>query len=226
MDGADTAEGARTVGLPMSRSRVETAARPRIAVFDIGGVLIDWDPRHLYRKLFSDAAAMEDFLGRVCTPAWNLSLDAGLPFATGVAALRHQHPELAPLIAAYDHRWEEMVAGMHAGTVALLRTLAAGGIPLYALTNFSAEKFPLVRARYDFFELFAGIVVSGEVGAVKPDPAIFRALVETYGLDAAECLFIDDSPLNVAGARAFGMAAVCFTSADDLARRLAAHGLL
>ncbi|MFO1128412.1 MAG: HAD family phosphatase [Rhodospirillales bacterium] len=200
--------------------------RPRVVVFDVGGVLIDWDPRHLYRKLFDDAAEMEDFLHRVCSPAWNLSLDRGVPFAVGVAERTALHPHLAPLIAAYDQRWEEMVAGIHAETVDLLRALAARDVPLYALTNFSAEKFPVVRARYDFFQLFAGIVVSGEVGAVKPEPAIFRTLVDAYGLDAGECLFIDDSPVNVAGAEAFGMAAERYLSAGDLARCLSAYGLL
>jgi 2-haloacid dehalogenase len=212
-----------------TRRRRNAGAWPseaRIAVFDVGGVLIDWDPRHLYCKLFSDPAAMEDFLDRVCTPSWNLSLDAGLSFASGVAALSRRYPESAALIAAYDERWEEMVAGVHADTVDLLRTLAAKRVPLYAVTNFSTEKFALVRARYDFFGLFAGIVVSGEVGAVKPDAKIFRALVDTYRLDPAGCLFIDDSPLNVAGARAFGMPAIRYTSAGDLARRLSALGLL
>ena len=211
---------------PLAARAAATGSRPRIVVFDVGGVLIDWDPRHLYRKLFRDASAMEDFLGCVCTPTWNLSLDAGRPYAAGVAELTRRHPELAPLIAAYDLRWEEMVAGSYVGTVDLLRSLAAARTPLYALTNFSAEKFPLMRARYDFFDLFAGIVVSGDLGVVKPDPAIFRALVDTYGLVAEECLFIDNSPANVAGARAFGMAAVHYVSTDDLARRLAACGLL
>ncbi|MFO1153300.1 MAG: HAD family phosphatase [Rhodospirillales bacterium] len=201
-----------------------TPARPRVVVFDIGGVLIDWDPRHLYRKLIADAAAMEDFLERVCTPAWNLALDRGRPFALGVDELQRQYPHLGSLIAAYDQRWDEMVAGIHGETVDLLRALAAAGVPLYAITNFSVEKFALVVARYDFFQLFKGIVVSGALGVVKPDPAIFRAFVETYRLTAGDCLFIDDSPQNVAGARAFGMAAVHYTSAADLARQLAAYG--
>lgn len=200
------------------------APPPRVLVFDIGGVLIDWDPRHLYRRLFAQEAAMEAFLAEVCTPAWNLSLDAGRPFAEAVAELSRAHPSLAPLIAAYDARWEEMVAGPIAPVVALLRRLAAAAIPLYALTNFSAEKFPLMRARFDFIGLFEGIVVSGSEGVVKPDPRIYRILVDRYRLDPAACLFIDDAAANVAGAAAIGMPAVRFEGAASLVRALAAAG--
>jgi 2-haloacid dehalogenase len=201
------------------------AAPPSAVVFDVGGVLIDWNPRHLYRRLFAHPAEMEDFLSRVCTPAWNLTLDAGRPFADGVAELLQAHPGLAPLIVAYDERWEEMVAGPIQPTVALVRRLKAAGVPLYAITNFSAEKFPLMRHRFDVIGLFDGIVVSGEEGMVKPDPGLYRVLFERYRLEPGRCLFIDDAPLNVAGAEAAGMPAIHFTDAAALARRLVAAGL-
>jgi 2-haloacid dehalogenase len=200
-------------------------APPAAVIFDIGGVLIDWNPRYLYRQLFSTTTEMEGFLADICTPAWNRALDAGRPFAEAVAALSRTHPALAPLIAAYDRRWEDMVRGPIQPTVTILRRLAAMGVPLYALTNFSAEKFPLMRTRFDFLEVFAGIVVSGEVGLVKPDARFYAVLVERYRLDRRRCLFIDDAPENVAAAIAFGMPAIRFTGAGDLARHLADRGL-
>ena len=196
-------------------------------VFDVGGVLIDWNPRHLYRKLFDgDAAAMEDFLARVCSHDWNLMQDAGRPFAEGVADLSARFPEHAEKIAAYDSRWEEMIAGTIDGTVAILRELQARGTPLYCLTNFSTEKFPLCRRRFDFFAAFAGIVVSGEIGMVKPDRAIYDHLVGTYGLTPSRCLFIDDNQDNVAGAHAAGLQAIRYTSPARLRRELTARGLM
>jgi len=196
-------------------------------VFDIGGVLIDWNPRYVYRELFDgDEAAMEHFLAHVCSHEWNLMQDAGRPFAEGVAALTACFPGHAALIAAYDTRWEDMVAGAIDGTVAILRELDARGTPLYCLTNFSTEKLPLCLGRFDFFEAFAGIVVSGEIGMVKPDRAIYDHLVETHGLTPAQCLFIDDNQANVAGARAAGWQAVRYKSSDKLRRELEARGLL
>jgi 2-haloacid dehalogenase len=198
-----------------------------VVVFDFGGVLIDWNPRHLYRQLFDgDEAAMEHFLAHVCSHDWNLMQDAGRPFAEGVAELSARFPEHAELIAAYDSRWEEMVPGAIDGTVAILRELEARGTPLYGLTNFSTEKLPLCRRRFDFFEAFAGIVVSGEIGVVKPDRAIYNHLVETHGLVPARCLFIDDNPANVAGARESGWQAVRYLSPERLRRELAGRGLL
>jgi 2-haloacid dehalogenase len=152
--------------------------------------------------------------------------DAGRPFAEGVAELTARFPDHAELIAAYDNRWEEMVAGTIDGTVAILRELAARGTPLYGLTNFSTEKLPLCRRRFDFFEAFAGIVVSGEIGKVKPDRAIYDHLVETYGLTPGQCLFIDDNQANVAGAREAGWQAVRYASPEQLRRELEARELL
>lgn len=198
-------------------------------VFDLGGVLIDWDPRHLYRKLFAGGEArMEAFLADICSPAWNLGLDAGRPFADGVAELVARHPHERELIEAYHRRWIEMVAGPLHDTVAILDELAERGVPLYALSNWSAETFPLVRLdpAYAFLDRFERIVVSGELGLVKPDPAIYRHLLETIDRPAERCLFIDDNPENVAAATRLGLRAHRFTGPAPLRRELATFGLL
>lgn len=195
-------------------------------VFDVGNVLLDWNPRYLYRKLFDEEEAMERFLADVCASAWNLELDRGRPFAEAVAELAARHPDLAAPIRAYDTRWSEMIAGAIAGSVALLERLAEAGVPLYALTNFSDEKFAETVARFPFFQRFAGIVVSGRVKLLKPDPAIYRLLLETYRLAPADCLFIDDSPANVEGARNVGLRAERFESPAQIERILTRLSLL
>ena len=191
-------------------------------IFDVGGVLIDWNPRHLYRKLFDvdSDGLMERFLAEVCTPEWNLRQDAGRPFAEAVAELTRCFPDYADLIAAYDSRWEEMVPGAHDETIDLVRELKAQGTPLYCLTNFSREKFPLIRRRFDVFDLFDGIVVSAEIGMVKPDPAVYRYLVDRFGLEAPSCLFVDDVEANVGAASSIGMQAVRYLSGRQLRRDL------
>jgi 2-haloacid dehalogenase len=198
----------------------------KAVVFDLGGVLIDWDPRHLYRKLLADEAAVEEFLATVCTPEWNAELDRGRPFAEGVAELVERYPEHAAAIAAYHQRWPEMVAGDIPGTVQVLADLRAGGVPLYALTNWSAETFAITRDRFEFLDWFDGLLVSGEERMTKPDPAIFQLLLDRFGLDPEETVFVDDSPANVAAARRLGIDAVRFTGHDQLRRELAARGLL
>jgi 2-haloacid dehalogenase len=197
-------------------------------IFDVGGVLIDWNPRHLYRKLFDGDSdgAMERFLAEVCTPEWNLRQDVGRPFAEAVAELTGRFPDHADLIAAYDARWEEMVPGAHDETIEIVRELKARGTPLYCLTNFSTEKFPLMRRRFDVFDLFDGIVVSAEIGMVKPDPAVYRYLVERFGLEAPSCLFVDDVEANVGAASSIGMQAVHYLSGRQLRRDLQMRGVL
>ena len=206
---------------------MRTARTPSAVVFDLGGVLIDWDPRHLYRKLFpGDEAAMENFLRSVCTQVWNEQQDTGRSFAEGVAELKTRHPEHAGLIEAYDARWDEMLAGPIEESVALLGELRARGTPLYALTNWSAEKFPIARRRFDFIGWFDGIIVSGEVGLKKPDPEIFRLLVETHGLEAAATLFVDDNVENVGVTEALGFRTIRFCSPARLRTDLVELGLL
>jgi 2-haloacid dehalogenase len=198
----------------------------KAVVFDLGGVLIDWDPRHLYRKLLADEAAVEEFLAIVCTPEWNAELDRGRPFAEGVAELVERHPEHAAAIAAYHERWPEMVAGDIPGTVEVLAELRAAGVPLYALTNWSAETFAITRGRFEFLEWFDGLLVSGEERVTKPDPAIFQLLLDRFGLDPTATVFVDDSEANVAAARRLGFDAIRFTGHEELRRELVARRLL
>ncbi len=202
------------------------AAQPSVPVFDVGGVLLDWNPRYLYRKLITDEAEMEAFLATVCAPDWNLAQDAGRSWADAVAERTRQFPEQAALIRAYDERWQEMVPRAFDDTVAILEELKRAGRRLYSITNFSAEKFDLEREIWPFLNWFDGIVVSGEIGQVKPHPAIYQRLLETYDLDAGDCLFIDDVQANVDGARAVGMHAHLFIGAEGLRQALMECGML
>jgi len=194
-------------------------------VFDIGNVLLDWDPRHLYRKLFADEAAMERFLAEVCTPDWNREQDGGRPWAEAVAALSAAHPDHAALIRAFDERWHETVSGPIAENVALLERLHAAGAPVYAITNFSGAKYREAARRFAFFALFRGVVVSGDERLLKPDPAIYRLFLDRYGLAAGTCVFGDDSPANAEAARAAGMEAIRYVPGMDLAAELRRLGL-
>lgn len=198
----------------------------RIVVFDLGGVLLDWDPRHLYRKLFADDAAMEAFLDEVCTVEWNERQDAGRPFADAVAELAPRHPDKLHLINAWHERFGEMIPGAIEGTVDILRELKSRDVPVYALSNWSAETFPPCRTRFPFLEWFDGIVVSGEEGCMKPDERIFRILLDRYALDPGESVFIDDNPNNARAASALGIHGIHFESPPKLRRELAALGFL
>jgi 2-haloacid dehalogenase len=201
-------------------------APTKVVVFDLGGVLIDWDPRYLYRKLLADEEAVEEFLATVCTPEWNAELDRGRPFAEGVAELVERHPAQAAAITAYHERWPEMLGGEVPGAVAVLADLRAAGVPLYALTNWSAETFAITRGRFAFLEWFDGVVVSGQERVIKPDPRIFRLLADRFGLDPETTFYVDDSEANVAAARALGFDAVRFTGPERLRRDLEARRLL
>lgn len=202
---------------------------PRNVIFDLGGVLIDWNPRYLYRELFAgDEPAMERFLSEICSPEWNLSLDAGRQFTEAVAELSVRHPAERARIEAYQLRWLEMVAGPIAPAVTLLEQLDARGVPLYALTNWSTETFALVRhdPEYAFLDRFRKIFVSGELRLIKPDPAIYSHVLDDIGAPAASCLFIDDSEKNVATASRLGLHAHRFTTPDALRLDLTHLGLL
>jgi 2-haloacid dehalogenase len=196
-------------------------------VFDFGGVLMDWDPRYLYSRLFSgDEAAMERFLSEVRFFEWNALQDEGRPFSEAVAVLSARFPRYAGLIQAYDTHWEESISAPLWETVAILKTLHQAGYPLYALSNWSAEKFPIVRQKHIFFDWFEDIILSGEVGAAKPDPRIFTAFLNRTGRQAGECLFIDDSGRNVEVALELGFQALHFRSPQQLAMDLVHLGLL
>lgn len=196
----------------------------RAVVFDIGGVLLEWDPRLVYRDLLPDPADLDRFLAEICTPAWNATLDAGRPFDEACAELAARHPDHAELIHAWK-RQDEMIAGEVEGTAELVARLHGAGVPLYLLTNMPAEVFAARRARYPVLSRFDGAVVSGEVGVLKPSPEIFAILADRYALDPAETLFVDDMEVNVAGARAAGFLAHRFVDAPALAIALDAHGL-
>src|SRR4051795_7760045 len=172
------------------------ASRISAVVFDLGGVLIDWDPRYLYRTLFDDEDAMEDFLATVTTPEWNRAQDAGRPWAEAIEELAARHPEHRHLIEAYWRRWSETLGDAIEPTVALLDELRRTGVRLYALSNWSGETFPIARPRYPFLGWFDGIVISGDEGVIKPDARIFSVLAERYGLDPGATVFIDDHEPN------------------------------
>jgi 2-haloacid dehalogenase len=196
-------------------------------VFDLGGVLIDWNPRHLYRELMGgDEVAVERFLSTICTQAWNEEQDAGRPFRVAVEELSRIHPDHRDLIEAYDREWARMLKGPIAPSVEILAALRARAVPIYALSNWSAEKFPVARARFDFLAWFEGIVISGEIGMKKPDPRIFEHAATRFRLTPARTLFIDDSRPNVESAARFGFSALHFESPSQLGRDLAELGLL
>jgi 2-haloacid dehalogenase len=203
-----------------------SAGAQRVVVFDLGGVLIDWNPRYLYRQMIEDEAAMELFLTEVCHSAWNEEQDRGRTFADAIEEAAERHPEQRALIEAYHHHWEEMLAGPIAGTVKVLEELKASGHALHALTNWSAEKFPIARERYAFLTWFETILVSGEHGLIKPDARIFELLLARIGRAANACIYIDDNPKNVAAAAALGFDAIHFQSPEQLRDDLARRGLL
>ena len=183
-------------------------------VFDIGNVLLDWDPRYLYRQIFADPAEMDWFLAEVCSPEWNRAQDAGRPWSEAEAEAIARHPAFADQIRAFRARWLDMVAGPIDGSVNILRTLQRAKVPLYAITNFAADTFADASLRYPFLTEFRGIVVSGTVKLMKPEPAIYRRLAEDHDLDLRRCVFIDDSRANCDTAASLGMTAIHFTGPE------------
>ena len=198
-----------------------------VVVFDLGGVLIDWNPRYLYRKLFAgDDAAMEHFLANICTSSWNAQQDAGRSFAEGCASLRLEHPGHAELIDAWFQRHEEMLAGPISGTVGILAELRERGVALYALSNWSAETFPTAWKRFEFLQWFQGILLSGTVRLIKPDPRIFKLFFETFSINPAHSVYIDDLGRNAEIATTLGMHGIVFSDPTALRTELVKVGLL
>ena len=197
----------------------------RNVVFDIGGVLLDWNPRYLYRTLIPDPDAMEQFLSEVCTMEWNSRLDAGQSYAEACDELAERHPDHAELIHAWK-RQDEMIGGEIAGTADLVRRLRARQVPLYLLTNHPSDTYSSRRDRFEVLRLFDGAIVSGDERTLKPSREIFDLLATRFGLVPAETLFIDDLPANVEGARAAGLEAHRFVDAATLERELVGHGIL
>ncbi|HEY7143101.1 MAG TPA: HAD family phosphatase [Streptosporangiaceae bacterium] len=196
-------------------------------VFDIGGVLLDWDPRHLYRQLFDgDEDAMERFLTQVCTPGWHAAQDLGYSIERACRELAAEHPGQAELILTWARRTEDMISGPVPGTAAVLAELKQRGVRCYALSNMEAETFPVRLRRYEFLRQLDGHVISGLERVAKPDPRIYRLLLDRYQLAAGQTLFIDDKQANVMAAREVGMRAVRFESAPALRAQLVTMGLL
>jgi 2-haloacid dehalogenase len=200
-------------------------AQIEAVVFDVGGVLLDWDPRHLYRRLIADPDQLDDFLGRICTRQWHLAHDLGEDTEQSCRELAGQYPEHAELIMAWPDPGEEMIGGVLTQTVDVLGELSAAGVRCFVLSNMEPGKFALRRARYEFFELIEGCVISGLEGVAKPDQKIFEILLSRYGLTPAETVFIDDMPANVAAAAELGVVAIQFTTAAQLRNDLRDLGL-
>ncbi|MBM3545882.1 MAG: HAD family phosphatase [Alphaproteobacteria bacterium] len=203
-----------------------SSARRSTVVFDLGGVLLDWNPRYLYRKLIPDEAECERFLAEVCHPEWNIAQDGGRSFADAKAEAIARHPDKADLIRAWLPRFAEMIPQAVQGTVDILERLHASGVPLYALTNFSRETFPPTFKRFAFFQRFRGIVVSGDERMLKPEARIYQLLCSRYGVRPEDAVFIDDSPKNAEGATAVGIHGIHFRNPAQLEQELRSLGFL
>lgn len=197
-----------------------------VVVFDLGGVLIDWNPRYVYRDMGGEEEEIEHFLANVATSEWNGQMDAGRPFVEAVTERIGAFPEHEAWLRAYHERWEDMLGGPIDASVAILKELKEQGTPLYALTNWSAETFPTARRLYDFLGWFDGIIVSGEVRKIKPSPEIFHHLIDDFGVQPADAVFVDDNLPNVEAARALGFYGIHFEGADALRSELERLGLL
>jgi 2-haloacid dehalogenase len=186
-------------------------------IFDFGGVLLEWDPRHLYKRYFpGQTQAMDQFLDEISFYQWNAQQDQGRSFSEAIATHSEKFPHYASLIQAYYNHWEDSITGAIPGTVDILHRLKQKGYPLYGLSNWSAETFPRARYKYPFFDLFDEIILSGDVKLIKPDPAIFALLLSKIRYTAPECLLIDDSLPNIETANKLGFANIHYTSPDQL----------
>jgi 2-haloacid dehalogenase len=195
-------------------------------IWDIGNVLVRWDPRNLYRNHFSDEDEMEFFLANVTTAEWNLAQDEGRSFAEAVEILSAKFPHYADLIKLYDTNWPETLSGEILESVDMLKAMDARGTVLYALTNFSAEKWPVFKELYEFPRYFKGAIVSGEVGLIKPDPAIYQLTIDRFSLRPEQTLFIDDRPENIVAAEHKKMRGHHFTDPASLETKLKELSLL
>ena len=194
---------------------IQKSKTPAI-VFDLGGVLIDWNPRYLFRKLFNgDEKRVEQFLAEVCPQSWNVQMDRGYPFKKAIEERCQLFPDQAQYLHAYWERWDETISGAIPGTVEILAELRDAGYPLYVLSNWSAESYARVRAQFPFLDWFDDLVISGQIGLLKPNRDIFDYLLEKVGLPAGECLFIDDRSENTEAAEKFGFQTVLFTSPEE-----------
>jgi 2-haloacid dehalogenase len=196
-------------------------------IFDFGNVLLNWDPRGPYQRFFPEGPqAVDAFLAEIEFMEWNREQDRGRSFADAVAERSAKFPQYAHIIPAYDTHYEESIVGPIAGTVEILRRLIGDGFALYGLSNYSTEKFQIVHEKYAFFNWFDDILLSGAVGLIKPDPAIFHLLLTKIGRAAEECIFIDDSGPNIVAAQELGFTAIQFHSPEQLEQELHTFGIL
>jgi 2-haloacid dehalogenase len=213
--------------VPVSGRIESDRMTPDAVIFDVGRVLYDWHPRYLYRRLIDDDQALDAFLRDVVTIDWHFQHDAGRAFADTSAELTALHPQHADLIAAWGPRFLDSIGDPMPGMHTLVDELHDGGVPLYAITNFSGEFWPPFRARESaMFDRFRDIVVSGDEKLVKPDPAIYRLALDRFALEAERSVFIDDNEANIASARDLGIIALHFTDEPTLRRQLCDLGLL
>jgi 2-haloacid dehalogenase len=195
-------------------------------IFDLGGVLIDWNPRYVYRTIFKTEEEIDWFFENVATHDWNENQDAGYPIALATEELIAQHPEWESQIKAYYGRWEEMLGGPIQETVEIFKQLKKAGLKTYALTNWSAETFHIALARYDFLHWFDGRLVSGEEKTRKPFPEFYQKLIDKFSIDPSKALFIDDNLRNIKGAEAFGIKGIHFQDPGQLKNELKQLGLV
>jgi len=199
-----------------------TEAKIKYVIFDLGGVLLDWNPEYLYEKVFvGDQEKMKWFLQNVCTQHWNMEQDAGRTFEEGTHILLKTFPEYENEIRLFFDRWEEMLKGEIKGTVLIFNELKRlSKVKLYALTNWSSETFPIAKRRFALLNSFEGIVVSGEEHTRKPYSKIYEITLNRFGLEPEQCLFIDDSLENVEGARKMGINGIHFETPSQLKQAL------
>lgn len=202
-------------------------ARPRAVLWDVGNVIVRWDPRALYAKIFKEPADLDRFLSHVCTNDWHVAHDRGADFADNAAPLIARFPEFAAEIRAWDARFDEMLSGPIPETAAVIEALAARDVPQFALTNMPQSKWPAVQAISPaHFSLFRDAVVSGDEKVIKPDRRIYEIVLQRTGLSAGDLLFIDDSAANISAADAIGFRTHHFTDPSRLREAVEAHGLI
>jgi len=195
-------------------------------IFDLGGVLVDWNPQHLFRKIFPDQEEMDFFLRAVCSLEWNAQIDRGYPIKVAIAELTTEHPEYTDQINAYFDRWDEMISGSFPETVKILKEIKDAGYPLVGLSNWSGETLPRIAHQFEFLNWFDPLVLSGEVEMVKPDPDIYHYLLKEINREPGECIFIDDSEVNIQTAEKLGFEGIHFSSPQQLRDRLDQLGIL
>jgi len=204
-----------------------TSLTIKAVIFDYGNVLLEWNPRNVFRPYFAnDGEAMERFLQEIDFMEWNAHQDRGRPFNEGVAILSARFPQYAFLIRAYHDNWRDSIGKAFTDTVEIARELKRAGYSVYGMSNWSAETFPIAREKYDFFDLFDDMVISGEVGFVKPEPEIYQIALDRISRPAQECLFIDDALPNIVQANKMGFKTIHFISAPQLKLELIQMGLL